>query len=73
MQSVRACAVETHFSIFFHFLKTAPKSVHFGCILGTIFIENLDFVRTKKMRKTGMKKVPAQVDTEHVLSLPGAP
>ena len=66
MQSVRACAVETHFSIFSHFLKTAPKSVHFGFILGTIFIENLDSVRKKKMGKTGMKKVPAKVDPERL-------
>ena len=73
MQSVRACEVETHFSIFSHFLKTAPKNVHFGSILGTIFIGNLDFVRKKKMRKTGMKKVPAQVDPECLWALPGAP
>ena len=51
MQSVRACAVETHFSIFFHFLKTAPKSVHFGFILGQFFIENLDFVWKKDAKK----------------------
>ncbi len=62
MQSVRACAVETHFTIFSYFLKTAPKSVNFEFILGTICIGNLDLVRKKRMRKTGMEKVPAQVD-----------
>ena len=69
MQSVRACAVETHFSIFVHFLKTTPTSVHFGFILGTIFIENLDFVRKKECQQKGMQKVPAHVDPGSAIAL----
>ena len=43
MQSVHACAVETHFSIFSLLLKTTPKIVHVGSISATIFFENRNF------------------------------
>ena len=73
MQSVRACAVETHFSIFFHFLKTAPKSVHFGFILVTISTEHIDFVRKKKCQQKVCKRCPPKWIPRDYDTFPGLP
>ena len=60
IQSVRACAVETHFPVFFFLFlqKTAPKRVRSGSILGTIFIESHNFARKKGCEKQRGKKCP---------------
>ena len=73
MQSVRACAVETHFSVFFLFLKTAPKRDEYGVHFGDHFHGKSQFCVNKEMRERGREKVPAQGDTGRVLSLPEAP
>ena len=56
MQSVRACAVETHFSIIYLFSKKAPKRPPLRLILATIFEQKVALGRTKEVQKTGTKK-----------------
>ena len=56
MQSVRAGAVKTHFSVFALFLKIASKRPHFGFILEAIFLQNCIVWWKKGFPKSLQKK-----------------
>ena len=62
MQSVRTCAVETHFLILcFFFRQNSFGNVTLGSISITIFAENLGLEWNKWCRKNRHKQMPARV------------
>ena len=61
MQFVRACVVETHFSISLIFCKQLPKVSTLDHFVNH-FHRKSSFCANERLRKKGMEKVPAQVD-----------
>ena len=58
VQSVHAGAVQTHFCVFTFFSKIASRRLHFGSVLGAIFIKNTVLGGQKGFRKMVQKKYP---------------
>ena len=60
MQSVNACAVQTHLSVFILFLKKVSHRVQTGFIWGSFLFQNAIFVWKNTLQKMLPQKVPRQ-------------
>jgi hypothetical protein len=73
IQSVRACAVETHFLLLACLLKHSSQNTSLGVEFESNLGHKVIFLLKNDLKKTARKNVPLKSQTGCLLTSPGAP